>query len=59
MTNLLSKLRRALVQALAWDATFRALAPLGGRHLPARPGLAVADVFRAADEAARRASGNT
>ncbi len=59
MTNYLSMLWRALVHALAWDATFRALAPLGGRHLPARPGLAVADVFRAADDAARRASGNT
>lgn len=54
--SLLSKLRRALVRALAWDATFRALAPLGGRHVPARPGLAVADIFRTADEAARRAA---
>lgn len=50
----LAKLRRALVHALAYDATFRALAPLGGRRLAA-PGLAGADVFQVAEEAARRA----
>lgn len=48
--SLLSKLRRALVRAFDWDATFQALAPLADRHLPARPGLA------AAGEAARRAT---
>lgn len=50
----LAKLRRALVHALAYDATFRALAPLGGRRLAA-PGLAGADVFQVAEAAARRA----
>lgn len=53
MTSL-SKLRRKLVYALAYDATFRALAPIGGRRLVSHRTTGV-DALGAADAAGQLA----
>ena len=50
----LSKLWRALARALAYEATFRALASLGARRLSAQ-GAAGGGLFEMAEAAARLA----